>query len=362
MRRSPNLPLLGRGHGLGLRDEVIVRDDAGAGREGGDGGAQDADDVGVGPVVEDVAEEVDGGGADGLRGEEVVGHEGDAGGDGGGDGVARAADHVGEVLDDEAEVGVGLGEGEGDVAAGAADVDDGGGAVGAGEGGPGVALGQEAGGEADAVGEGGHGAGEASGHGRVLGVVLPDRPVGALGQAPAGVVGFVALEPLPRLDGARERLPDLVEHVPEPGPGVGVVGQLARRGRVRDVALAGLVEDAVVGDGEADDASEVRFRHAAFPAQVCEGDLPVDGDVGGDVVFVDCLQAYTVQLRSGACQRKPYGLSCLDTYHGTKAHGGPEEKLVELETGVQGCLAGFLDFLIFNLEIDGAVYMERWRR
>lgn len=247
----------------------------------------------VGPVVEDVAEEVDVGPPDGLRPEEVVLHELDPAGHRGRDAGRGPAHHVGQVLHDAAEVGVRLGEGDADVAAGAADVHDGararavGGA--AGDGGPGVAVGQEAGGEADAVGEGGHGAREAFRHGRVRGVVLPHGLVGPLRQAPAGLVGFVALERLPRLEGPRERLPHLVKHVPEPGLGVGVVRELARRGRVRDVAFAGFLEDAVVGDGEADDAPEVRFRHAAFSGEVGEGDFAVDGDVGGDVVFVDCL-------------------------------------------------------------------------
>ncbi len=75
--------------------------------------------------MEDVAEEVDGGAVDGLRGEEVVGLEGDAGvfmgGEGGG-----GREHGGEVLDEKGEVRVGGGEGVGDVAVGAADIDDGG--------------------------------------------------------------------------------------------------------------------------------------------------------------------------------------------------------------------------------------------
>ncbi len=66
---------------------------------------------------------------------------------------------------------------------------------------------------------------------------------------------------------------------------------------MRDVVGAGLLEDAVVGDGEADDAAEVRFRHAAFAGEVGDGDGAVEGDVRGDVVFVDCLEAYAVQLR-----------------------------------------------------------------
>ena len=79
----------------------------------------------VGPVVEDVAEQVHVRAGHGLREEEVVRHEGDSGREGRGDGVGGAADHVREVLDDEGEVGVRLGEGDADVAAGTADVDDG---------------------------------------------------------------------------------------------------------------------------------------------------------------------------------------------------------------------------------------------
>ena len=223
----------------------------------------------VGPVVEDVAEQVDVRRAR-LRPEEVVLHELDPAGHVGGHGVLGPADHVGEILHDEVQVGVALGEGDADVASGAADVDHGAvarAAVGA-DGRPGVAFRQEGGREADSVGEGGHGAGEALGHVRVGGVVLPYGLVGVLRQAPAGSVGLVALERLPRLDGARERLPDLVEHVPQPGLGVCVLRELAGSGRVRDVSLARFPEDAVVGDGEADDAAEVGFRHAAFPGQV----------------------------------------------------------------------------------------------
>ena len=128
----------------------------------------------VRPVVEDVAEQVHVRVRDGLREEEVVRHEGDAVLEVGGDGVRGAADHVGEVLDDEGEVGVRLGEGDADVAAGAADVDDGAGSGGGGvgvvvgripvggvavegvaaDGRPGIALGQKIGREAETVGEG----------------------------------------------------------------------------------------------------------------------------------------------------------------------------------------------------------------
>lgn len=126
------------------------------------------------------------------------------------------------------------------------------------------------------------------------GVVLPHGHVGPLGQTPAGPVRLIALELLARLERARERRPHLVEHVAQSRRGVGVVGQLPRRGRVRDVACAGFAEDAVVRDSEADDAAQVRDRHAAFLAEVCEGDGGVGGDVGGDGVFVDCLEAYAV--------------------------------------------------------------------
>ena len=296
---SPNLPLLGRRHGHGLRDQIIIRHDAGAGLQRRDRRPQDLDHVRVGPVVEDVAEQVHVGRFHGLREEEVVRHEFDPVGYVGGDGVLGRADHVREFLDDEVKVGVCLGEGDADVAAGAADVDYDAlfsavivvvvvvvvvGMVG--NGGPGVAFAQEAGREADAVGQGGHGAREAFGHVRVRGVVLPDGHIGALGQAPAGLVGLVAAELLHRFDGVREGLPDLVEHVAEAGLGVGVFGELARGGRVGDVAFAGLLEDAVVGYGEADDAAEVRFRQAAFRRKVGEGDFAADGDVGGDVVLV----------------------------------------------------------------------------
>lgn len=252
----------------------------------------------VRPVVEDVAEQIDVGREDGLRPEEIVRHELDPGGHGGGDGVAGAADHVGEVLDDEVQVLVGLGEGDADVAAGAADVHDhGGGVLASGfvfvfvvaDGGPGVAVCQEAGREAEAVGEGRHGPREALGHIRVRGVEIPDGLVGVLGQAPSGSVGLVALELFARFDRLRERLPHLVEHVPQPRFGVGVFRELARGGGMGHVSFAGFLEHAVVGNGEADDASDVRFRYAAFASEVREGDFPVDGDVGCDVVFIDRL-------------------------------------------------------------------------
>ena len=271
----PNLPLLGRGHGLRLRDQVIIRHDTSARFQRRDRRPQDLDDVRVGPVVEDVAEQIRVRLAR-LRLEEIVLRELDPAGHVGGHGVLGAADHVGEILHDEAQMVVGLGEGDADVASGAADVDDGAVTavvvvvvfvVGA-DGRPGVAFRQEGGREADSVGEGGHGAREAFGHIRVRGVVLPYGLVGVLGQTPAGFVGLVALERLPSFDGVCERLPDLVEHVPESGLGVCVFRELAGSGRVRDVSLARFSEDAVVGYGEADDASEVGFRHAAFPSKV----------------------------------------------------------------------------------------------
>ncbi len=192
------------------------------------------------------------------------------------------------------------------------------------------------------------------------GVVLPHGHVGAPGQAPARAVRLVALERLARLERAREGRPHLVEHVPEPGEGGGVLGQLARGGRVRDVVGAGLAEDAVVGDGEADDAAEVRFRHAAFAGEVGDGDGAVEGDVRGDVVFVDCLEAYAVQLRFTAPSSVEGFGDCgvWVAYDRSEAHGGPEEKLVEFKTGVEGRFAGFLDFFIFDFEIDGAVCVE----
>ena len=49
------------------------------------------------------------------------------------------------------------------------------------------------------------------------------------------------------------------------------------------------LEDAVIGYGEADNAAEVCFGQAAFRCKVGKGDFTVDGNVGGDVVFVDCL-------------------------------------------------------------------------
>ena len=75
--------------------------------------------------MQDHAEEVDGCGADGLRGEEVVGLRGYAGADGGGlrgEDAGAVGDCVGEVLDDEAELGECGCEGDGGAAGGAADL------------------------------------------------------------------------------------------------------------------------------------------------------------------------------------------------------------------------------------------------
>ena len=121
------------------------------------------------------------------------------------------------------------------------------------------------------------------------GVVLPDGLVGLLGQAPAGFVGLIAFELVHRFNGVREGLPALVEHVAHAGLGVGIFCELARGGRVRDVAFAGFLEDAVVNDGEADDAADVGFGQAAFRCEIVEGDYAMDGHMGSNVVFVDCL-------------------------------------------------------------------------
>ena len=121
------------------------------------------------------------------------------------------------------------------------------------------------------------------------GVVLPYGFVGLLGQAPAGFAGLVAFEPLHRFNGVREGLPALVEHVAHASLGVGIFREPARGGRVRDVVFAGFLEDAVVNDGEADDAADVGLRQAAFRREIGVGDDAVDGHVGSNVVFVDCL-------------------------------------------------------------------------
>lgn len=49
---------------------------------------------------------------------------------------------------------------------------------------------------------------------------------------------------------------------------------------------------------------------------------------------------------------------CWDTYYRPKAHGRPEEKLVEFKTGVEGCFMGIADVFIFDVEVDGAVFIE----
>ena len=356
----PNLPLLRRRHCLGLRDQVIVRHNPSAGFQSGDRSPQDLDDVRIRPVVEDVTEQIHVR-LDRLRLEEIVLHKLKPAGHVGRYGFFGSEYHVGEILHDEVQVPVRLGERDADVAPGAAHIHHGAFTFVA-DARPGIALRQEAGREAVSVGEGRHGPGEASGHLGVRGVELPDGLVGVLRQAPTGFVGFVASEALPRFDRVRKRLPDLVEHVSQPGLGVGVFRELARGGGMGQVSFARFLEDAVVGYGEADDASEVGFRHAAFLSEVREGDLAVEGDVGCDVVFVDCLQAHTVQLQQMTPSAGGLQLGeCWISYHGPKAHGRPEEKLVEFEAGIEGCFAGFLDFFIFDSEIDGALFMEGWR-
>ena len=75
--------------------------------------------------MQDHAEEVDGCGPDGLRGEEVVGLRGDAGADGGGlrgEDAGAVGNCVWEVLDNESELGECGCEGDGGAAGGAADL------------------------------------------------------------------------------------------------------------------------------------------------------------------------------------------------------------------------------------------------
>ena len=69
----------------------------------------------------DVAEQVRAGG-DGLRGEEVVRHVGDAGLELGREGRFGLLHGVGEVLDDKGQVGKSFGDLDADVAGGASDL------------------------------------------------------------------------------------------------------------------------------------------------------------------------------------------------------------------------------------------------
>ena len=118
----------------------VLDDDAGFGGEGGDEGAEDADAVGVGPVVElrgpqlgieerrgthDGSEEIHVCILDGLRREEVVRHVRDSVFEFVGAGVAASVGGGFEVLHDEREVGEGGGELVACEAFAAADVDDG---------------------------------------------------------------------------------------------------------------------------------------------------------------------------------------------------------------------------------------------
>ena len=86
---------------------------------------EDVEGIGERPVVQDHAEEVDGCGPVGLRGEEVVSLGRDAGADGGGlrgEGGDAVGDCVGKVLDDEPELGERGREGDGGAARGATDL------------------------------------------------------------------------------------------------------------------------------------------------------------------------------------------------------------------------------------------------
>lgn len=75
--------------------------------------------------MQDHAEEVDGCGPDGLRGEEIVGLRADAGADGGGlrgEDARAVGNRVWEVLDNEPELWECGCEGDGGAAGGAADL------------------------------------------------------------------------------------------------------------------------------------------------------------------------------------------------------------------------------------------------
>ena len=94
-----------------------------------------------------------------------------------------------------------------------------------------------------------------------------------LRQAPAGFIGFFAVvEFLHGFDGAGKGLPDFVEHVAKACSGVGVLDELARGGGMRDVAYAGFLENAVIGNSKADDAAKVFRGEVAFTGEVGEGD------------------------------------------------------------------------------------------
>ena len=91
--------------------------------------AENADSLGVRPIMDALADEIGGGAVDGLRVEEVVLGVGDAGAEGwvvGGEeeGLAGGEHGGGFVLYGEGEGGELFGEVDGDVAASAADVDD----------------------------------------------------------------------------------------------------------------------------------------------------------------------------------------------------------------------------------------------
>jgi hypothetical protein len=142
--------------------------------------AEDLDNVGVGPVVEDLAEGVDCG-IYWLRGEEVVLHEFDAGRHGGGKGRAvDALDGAGQLLHDEVKVRIGTCKSNAELAVGASEVDDGGRA----EAGPGE-IGREVGvrHERRSI-EDSHGAREALGLCRLLAKCLEER-LTAVGERPA---------------------------------------------------------------------------------------------------------------------------------------------------------------------------------
>src|SRR6185503_2537629 len=104
---------------------VLDDQEARARGHGGRDGPQDPDAVVVGPVVEDVGEQVGVRPAGDALEEAAAADLGPVGEPGPAEGPLGAGGDVGQVVDHAVQVGVGLEQGDGQAARAAADVDDG---------------------------------------------------------------------------------------------------------------------------------------------------------------------------------------------------------------------------------------------
>lgn len=208
-------------------------------------------------------------------------------------------DRFREVLHDEVEIGRGFGDLDADGALGAANIDDCPLSLArriAADGGPGIAVDEKGREPPHHIRESGHAPRKTLGHFGMGGVVRPEGLIGVLGKAPAGMLRLVGAPFLPGLEGSRGCLEELVEEPADPRAYRGTVDKHPRGGRVGDEARARLAEGVVVNHCEAEASAEIDEVEAAFGGEVGEGDLVMDGNFGGDVVFVDGLETDGVQL------------------------------------------------------------------